>query len=119
MTTVDNNFYVTFSNRFSNVVDERTIVRILFASYINRNLGRRLRFAFQDKRREPRENVEARGKAVRGVGKALALALAFPFACCSRATSHDMLVTRVAPAEQTGIPAAEPLVLRLLGSSDD
>ena len=53
MTTVDNNFYVTFSNRFSNVVDERTIVRVLFASYINRKLGRRLRFAFQDKRREP------------------------------------------------------------------
>ena len=65
--------------------------------------------------------MEARGNAVTGVGKALALALAlaFPFACRSRATSRDMLVTRVAPAEQTGALATEPLVLRLLGSGDD
>ena len=46
--------------------------------------------------------MEARGKAVRGVVKALALSLAFPLTCRSRATSRDMLVTRVAPAEQTG-----------------
>ena len=51
--------------------------------------------------------MEARGKAVRGVGKALALALAFPFACRSRATSRDMLVTRVAPAERTGALTTE------------
>ena len=38
--------------------------------------------------------MEARGKAVRGVVKALALALAFPLTCRSRATSRDMLVTR-------------------------
>ena len=63
--------------------------------------------------------MEARGKAVRGVGKALALALAFPFACRSRATSRDMLVTRLSPAEQTGALATEPLVLRLPGSGDD
>ena len=61
--------------------------------------------------------MEARGKAVRSVGKALALA--FLFACRSRATSRDTLVTSVAPAEQTGALAAEPLVLRLLGSGDD
>ena len=61
--------------------------------------------------------MEARGKAVRGVVKALALALAFPLTCRSRATSRDMLVTRVAPAEQTGALAAEPLVLRSLGAS--
>ena len=28
MTTDDNNFYVTFSNRFSNAVDARTTVRV-------------------------------------------------------------------------------------------
>ena len=61
--------------------------------------------------------MEARGKAVRGVVKALALALAFPLTCRSRATSRDMLVTRVAPAEQTGTLATEPLVLRLLGAA--
>ena len=63
--------------------------------------------------------MEARSNAVTGVGKALALALAFPLTCRSRATSRDMLVTRVAPAEQTEALAAEPLVLRLLGSGDD
>ena len=61
--------------------------------------------------------MEARGKAVRGVVKALALALAFPLTCRSCATSRDMLVTRVAPAEQTGALATEPLVLRLLGAA--
>ena len=63
--------------------------------------------------------MEARGKAVRGVVKALALALAlaFPLTCRSRATSRDMLVTRVAPAEQTGALATEPLVLRLLSAA--
>lgn len=61
--------------------------------------------------------MEARGKAVRGVVKALALALAFSLTCRSRATSRDMLVTRVAPAEQSGALATEPLVLRLLGAA--
>ena len=61
--------------------------------------------------------MEARGKAVRGVVKALALALVFPLTCRSRATSRDMLVTRVAPAEQSGALATEPLVLRLLGAA--
>ena len=101
--------------------------------------------------------MEARGKAVRGVVKALALALAFPLTCRSRATSRDMLVTRpglleawlvltsvkyhgnlyilipvnqrlaltrlratgprVAPAEQTGALATEPLLLRSLGAA--
>ena len=84
-------------------------------SLLNNTL--RARSPFQDKRWEPREIVEARGKAVRGVVKALALALAFPLTCRSRATSRDMLVTRVAPAEQTGTLAPEPLVLRLLGAA--
>ena len=61
--------------------------------------------------------MEARGKAVGSVGKTIALA--FPFACRSRATSCDVLVTRVAPAKQTGALATESLVLRLLGSGDD
>ena len=34
MTTDDNNFYVTFSYRFSNAVDERTTVRVLFSLFI-------------------------------------------------------------------------------------
>ena len=56
MTTDDSNFYVTFSYRFSNAVDERTTVRVLFALFIRdlkirgrrrqRKRGRKREFAF-------------------------------------------------------------------------
>ena len=47
MNTDDNNFYVTFSNGLGNVVDERSTVSVLFALYINRNLGRKRSLCFK------------------------------------------------------------------------